>query len=82
MRDGVVDRQCDDLHRAAEAHDPPGFLATLQELREGTADWSAAATTLLQRPAAISMMRPSITLDRVRSEEGTRMWSSRLVPVP
>ncbi|MEN3537856.1 hypothetical protein AAH991_22270 [Microbispora sp. ZYX-F-249] len=42
MLDRVIDRQCDDLHRAAEAQDPPAFLATLQELWQGTEDCDPA----------------------------------------
>ncbi len=34
----MIDQRCDDLYRAAEAQDAPGFLATLQDLWERTED--------------------------------------------
>ncbi|TQS31167.1 hypothetical protein [Microbispora sp. KK1-11] len=38
MLDQVIDQRCDDLYRAAETQDAPGFLATLQDLWERTED--------------------------------------------
>ncbi|GLX07138.1 hypothetical protein Misp03_40640 [Microbispora sp. NBRC 16548] len=38
MLDRMIDQRCDDLYRAAETQDAPGFLATLQDLWERTED--------------------------------------------